>query len=531
MLLRLIGLAVQRSAYILRREKLFKNTVVGVIAQFITLFTGLVVQTVFVRCMIDEYLGARGLFTSVLSVLSLAELGIGTVLVYSMYEPIAQNDERKLIALIRLYRKAYNIVALAILVVGLVLVPFLPFLINDMDSVPHATLIYLLYLMNSVLSYIYIYKTSILNADQKGYIVNVYTAIFSLVQCVGQIAVLVITHNFFVYMVIQIACTVLKNVAVSIQAEKMYAFLKSKEKIDLSKKEKRAIFKNVFAMFNHRVGSTVLTSTDNIIISKFIGLVVCGYYYNFKLIVDTLNGFINQFFNSMLSSVGNMLVMESRETSYRTFKYLHFLSFWIYTFCTICFIEMVNPFVLIWLGDEKYLFDNFTVIMIGLNFYVIGIRKVPLVFKEAMGLLWNDRFKPIVESVLNIVISIVLIQSLGVAGIFFGTIISMVLTSLWVEPYVLFKYGFEMSTKEFWKRNIIYFIVSGITITLTHLAAQQLAFTGWADLLSKFGVCLIIPNVIILLLFFHTREFKDLMNAFGAILSKFFNRHKKTAVE
>lgn len=514
----------------MRAEKLLKNTVVGVLSQGIAAVTGAIVQFVFLKYMIQEYLGARGLFSSILEFLSLAELGIGLVLVYSMYQPIAEKDERKLIALTQFYRRAYNLIAGMIFGFGMCLMPFLPFFIEDMDAVPHARLIYFLYLVSSASSYLWVYKLSILNADQRVYIIHVYSLVFSLIQCAFQVVLLVTTHNFFAFLIIQTVCVVAKNILISRKAEKLYPFLKTKEKIKLSREEKNGIYKNVFAMFNHRVGATVLGSTDNLLISKFIGIIYCGFYSNFKMIIALMNSFINQFFNAMLSSVGSMNASESKETVYNTFKYLHFLSFWVYTFCTVSFIELANPVllkVLEMMGVEhveEYTFGFPTVLMIGLNFYVVGIRKVPLTFKEAMGLLWNDRYKPIIEALLNIVVSVACIRSMGIAGIFFGTIFSMAATSLWVEPLVLFRHGFQRSMGEFWRRNFVYLFFSGGLIALTHFVDTRFVLTGWTDVFAKLGVCLVIPNGIIAVCFCRTREFRELFRALGGILFK-----KKTA--
>lgn len=481
--------------------------------------------------MTKEYLGAKNLFSNILDFLSLAELGIGLVLVYSMYQPLAERNERKIIALTQFYRKAYRLIAAMVFGSGLCLMPFLSFFIEDMDRVPHATLIFFLYLVSSASSYFFVYKQSIINADQKLYICHIFGIVFSVVTCVIQVAVLVTTHNFFAYLIIQTVLGVLKNFLITRKAEKMYPFLNTKEKIPLTKEEKKTIYKNVFAMFNHRVGAVVLGSTDNLLISKFIGIIYCGFYGNFKLIVNLMSAFIGQFFNAMLSSVGNMTAMESKKTIYKTFLYLHFLSFWMYTFCTVAFIELSNPVlmeVLSLMGVEDaaaYGFTFPTILMIGLNFYVIGIRKVPLTFKEGMGLLWFDRYKPLVEALLNVIISVIAVQQIGIAGIFFGTIISMALTSLWVEPYVLFRHGLKLPMKEFWLKEFVYLFFSGVMIALTHCADELLVdgalhLTGWGAIFAKLGVCLVVPNALTALCFFRMKEFSQLFEAVAHIVFK-----------
>ena len=515
---------------------------IGVLSQAVSALTGAIVHLVFIKYMITEYLGAKSLFSNILDFLSLAELGIGLVLVYSMYQPIAEKNERKLIALTQFYRKAYHLIAVMVFCSGLCLIPFLSFFINNMDAVPHAQLIFFLYLVSSASSYLFVYKQSILNADQRVYIVHVFSLVFSIVQCVLQIIILVgrSRYSFFYYLIVQTVMVVLKNFLLTRKAEKLYPFLCSKEKILLTKDEKKAIYKNVFAMFNHRVGAVVLGSTDMLLISKFIGIIYCGFYGNFKLIVNLMTSFLSQFFNAMLSSVGNMTALESKETVYKTFKYLHFLSFWIYTFCTVAFIELANPvlmrfLVLMGIEDVKaYTFTFPTVLMIGLNFYVIGIRKVPLTFKEAMGLLWYDRYKPIVEAILNVVVSIAAIKSMGIAGIFFGTIFSMAATSLWVEPLVLFRHGLKRSMSEFWVKEFVYLTFSGAMIAITHyvdirLVDGMLNVSGWVEVLAKLGVCLVVPNVLTALCFCRMKEFGELFGAIGHIV--FRKNEQQEAIE
>ena len=517
----------------MRGEKLFKNTVIGVLSQAVSALTAAVVHLVFIRFMIKEYLGAKSLFSNILDFLSLAELGIGLVLVYSMYQPLAEKNERKLIALTRFYRKAYHLIAAMLFGSGLCLMPFLSFFIENMDEVPNARFIFFLYLVSSASSYLFVYKQSVLNADQRIYITHLFSLFFSIVQCVLQILILISgsPNRFFYYLIVQTALVVFKNFLLTRKAEQLYPFLNSREKILLTKDEKKAIYKNVFAMFNHRVGAVVLGSTDNLLISKFIGIVYCGFYGNFKMIVNLMTSFISQFFNAMLSSVGNMSAMESKDTVYKTFKYLHFLSFWMYTFCTVAFIELANPVlmqVLTLMGVKDVLSYGFTfptVLMIGLNFYVIGIRKVPLTFKEAMGLLWYDRYKPIVEAVINIVVSIAAIQSMGIAGIFFGTIFSMVVTSLWVEPLVLFRHGLKRSMGEFWVKESVYLTFSGAMIALTHyadiwLVENRLGLTGWGEILAKLGICILLPNALTAICFCRMKEYSELFGALNHIIFK-----------
>ncbi|MCM1159769.1 MAG: oligosaccharide flippase family protein [Roseburia sp.] len=495
------------------RAKIFlKNGIIILAAQIFTYLMDFLCRTVFIYTLSMEFVGIKGLFSNILSILALTELGVGTVLIYSMYKPIAQKDEEKLLALLGFYKKAYTLIACMVGGIGLLLTPFLPYLIKDCPDIKELPVIYLLYLCNSVFSYLFAYKLSILQADQKLYIITLLSSLISAAKNIVQIAALYLTGNFFVYLLIQLPFTLFNNLFISRQADKLYPFIKTKEKPVLPREEKKEILKNTFAMFNHRIGATILNSTDNLIISRFIGITAVAINDNYVLIVNMINFAVGQIFSALTAGVGNLNATESRETSYKVFKLLHFASFWFYSFCTICLFLLLNPFIeLIW--GKHYLFPLPVVAIICTNFYIVGIRKIPLVFKESMGLLWQDRFKPLLEAALNLVISVLAVQHFGVAGVFAGTFFSMVTTSLWVEPYVLFKYGLKMSWKEFWLTNAGYFSLSLFLVVITYFAGSLYHGTLLASFFYKIVICVLLPNILVLIFFCKTKVFKGLLDA------------------
>lgn len=465
-----------------------------------------------------EYVGVKGLFTNILSLLSLTELGISSVLVYSMYKPLAEKNEETLLALVGFYKKAYHLIACMIGGIGLILTPFLPYLIKDCPDLDGLYVIYLLYLANSVCSYLFTYKMSLFQAEQKLYVCTLSGCFFSTIRNIIQIVCLFLTHNFFLYLIIQIPFTLLNNLFLSKKAEKEYPFLKTKQFPALSKEEKNNLMKNTFAMFNHRIGATILGSTDNLIISKFIGITVVAINDNYSMITNMINQVMNQIFSALTASVGNLNATESKETSYKVFKTLHFAGFWFYSFCTICLFMLLNPFIeLIW--GKKFLFSLPVVTIICLNFYTVGIRKIPLIFKESMGLLWQDRYKPLIEAFMNLIISIIGVHYLGTVGVFIGTFISMVSTSLWVEPYVLFKHGFNMSWKEFWINNAKYLFIFLVLVMLTYFTGSLYQGILLFEFLYKLVLSILLPNIILLLLFHRSEEFKELLSSLNIKVS------------
>lgn len=503
------------------RTKIFlKNGFVILFSKLICYFIDFLCRTVLIHTLPQEYVGITGLFINILGVLSLSELGFGTVLVYSMYVPLAQNDEKKLLALTEFYKKAYRIISTTIGTVGVLLTPFLPYIINDCPDIPGLSVFYLLYLANMVSSYAFVYRQSLFMADQKLYVINFYSNLLRIIRTILQIVILIFTHSFLLYLLVLLPFTILTNVLLSWKAEKMYPFLKNADRnTTLTKAEKKSILKNVYAMFNHRLGGTILNSTDNLLISFFLGLtaVACNDSYNNLLLL--LRSILGTIFSSLNAGIGNYYATKTTEETYALFEVIHFAIFWFYTFCTTSLFLLSNPFIhYIW--GEQFLFPLPAVLLIAVNFYITGIRQPVITFKEAMGLMYQDRYKSIIEALTNLTLSVLLAKSLGVVGIFAGTLISMVSISMWVEPYVLMHYGFHKSTKTFWSKNIRYILVGSLCIALTWLCSLPFDLPLLALMGVRIVLCLTVPNVIFLLFFFKSTEFRMLVNILKQSLKK-----------
>lgn len=495
----------------MRTERFLQNSLVVMIRQIVSLIMNFTVRTIFIYTLGMKYLGISGLFSNVLSVLSLAELGLGTVLQYSMYKPMAEHDEEKLLALLTLYKKAYRIIAFVIAAAGLLLIPFLPRLIKGDYPENEILIYYLLYLFNTVASYFVVYKQSLLTADQKMYVASIYQAVIDVFKSVLQVILLFVFHNFLLYLLTDISATILRNILLVIKINRMYPFLRRKENYQLAAEEKKPIIRNVFAMFHHQVGSRVLTSTDNIVVSSSLGLLIEGIYDNHVLVVNTASTFLNYFYNVLTSEVGNIVATESREKVYRSYCCIYFASFWLYSFCCVCFAVLLEPLMVLWVGGENAL-GGWVPILLAVQFFIIGIRKTPLIFKEVMGLMWQDRLKPLVEAGINLVISLYLVHRIGVQGVIIGTIVSMISTSLWVEPYVLFKNGFKRPMTDFWKKFYLYLAGFLAIAAAVVFLCGKITLTGLGELIGKGGIILVCFNVLTVLLFFKTMEFKDIFN-------------------
>lgn len=496
-----------------------KNITISWVSQLILILSKFVMQTALVRLLTQEYIGLNGLFANILSVLSLAELGIGTAIVYSLYKPIAEDDSPSIIALMMFFKKAYILIGSIIIILGLSLVPFLDFFIREMPDIPNVRLIYILFVFNSAITYFFSYKSSFVIATQKSYIVNINHSLFALVLTTTQILVLYITRNYVLSLLVQFIVLVFENISIVKIANKKYEVLKSKHKYRLERNLKKQLIKNTGAMIFHKIGSIVVLSTDNIILSKFIGLGVVAQYSNYLLITTAVDRVISQMFKSITPSIGNLGVTANRDKQIEIFDIIFLVNFWIVISVTIILFNILNPFIEMWFG-EIYLLDKKIFAVILLNYYLFQMRKSVNTFKEALGLFWNDRYKPLFEAITNLVFSILLVQVLGTIGVFIGTTISTLATVFWIEPYVLYKYGFEESVGRYFSKYSKFTGIGIVLIILTTILCNLVTFSGWLGLGAKLLISVIAPNIILLLLLKNTNEVKYLFTTFTNLIPK-----------
>lgn len=492
----------------MRTERFVRNSLGAIIRQMTGLICNFICRTVFIYTLGMEYLGISGLFSNVLAMLSLAELGLGSVLQYSMYKPMAEKDEEKLLALLLLYRKAYRVIACVISAAGLALIPFLPLLIKE-DYSREILLYYLLYLVQTVSSYFLVYKQSLLMADQKIYVTALYQMAVLVVKCSVQVLILLLARNFLLYLLTDICAGIGKNLLLARKTDRMYPSLRKNGEGFLPPEERKSIYRNVYAMFYHRVGLRVVSSTDNIVIASRLGLVTEAIYDNHFLIINIANNFLEYVFTAVLAEVGNILAVEEKETVYRTFLRLYLAGFWLYSFCGVCFAALLSPFMALWVGRDATFGWQVTGLLAA-QFFLFGVRRVPVIFKETMGLVWQDRRKPLVESAINLGVSIWLAGKIGVAGVVVGTIVSMVTTSLWVEPYVLYHDGFHRPMREFWKLFVRYFLAfAGISGAVLFLC-MRIPAMGWVGLFLRGITALAAFQLLTAAVFWRNRQFREL---------------------
>jgi len=462
---------------------------------------------IFVRTLKAEYLGLNGLFTNMLSVLLLVELGVGEAIIYSMYKPLSEGNKKKLKALLSLYKKIYVSIGFFILIFGTLVTPFLGSFIKDMPIIDNIKLIYILYVINTGVSYFFSYKRSLLIADQKKYIESFYRYSLSLLRNICQIIILIYLKSFILYLIIQLVFTLIENILISRIVDRQYSYIREKNEEILNQDDKNLIIKNVKALIFHKFGGIIVMGTDNILISKFIGIIEVGLYSNYLLITSSLNQLIGMIFQSITASIGNLGVTENSEKRLEIFNVIDFAGFWIYAFSSISLAILFNSFLFHWIGEE-YLFDNKIVLLIVLNFYINGRRRSVLTFRDAFGLFWYDRHKPILESLVKITTSLIFVQFYGLKGIIISSIISNIFVCMWIEPFFLFKYGFQTSSRRYFFKYMESFLIFILIGSITWIVSSLISEPTLISFTYKIIVCTVIPNILLLLIYRKSNEIR-----------------------
>lgn len=495
----------------MRIKNSINNIIYGLGSQIVISLLGFLSRTVFINTLGNEYLGVNGLFSNILTMLSLANLGIGVSIVYSLYKPLATKDESKIKALMNFYEKIYRMIGIVVLVLGFSLLPFLNYFMKEPTTIPNIQLIYTLFVFNSGASYFFIYKSSIIVADQKNYIVTRINTIFSIITTVIQIVILIITKNFILSLSFQIIVTFIQNSYIAHVANKMYPYIKEKNNEKLDKRERKLIFKNLYALALYNLSGAIYNGTDNIVISSFIGVNMVGIYSNYYMIISSVKNVLGQVFNSLISSIGNLNATEDDDKKYFIFNTLYFMNFWIYGFSSICLITLLNPFITLWLG-EKYLLDFLIVFIIFIDFFTGGINSSSAVFKSSSGLFSYGKYGPIICVIINLGLSIILVKYIGVAGVLLGTLISRMATYSWIDPYVTYKFVLKKPLTIHFVKYAFYTLITIFTAFLTGLACKVFTTNTLTTLIGRGVFCLIITNVVFYSIFRKTEEFKYLQS-------------------
>lgn len=510
-----------------RTGQSMKNASFSMIAQLTQQVLRIIVRIVFIRAIGQELLGINSVFTEILTALQLVELGVGPAMAFSLYKPLAENDKEKVKSLMALFKKAYRAIGTVVLLLGIGFTPFYGFFIKDVPDIANLNIIYLIFVFDTAVSYFFSYYRTLLISDQKKYIDLSVQMIVIVIVSVLQIILITVTHSYMFYLCLQVIGTVSTNFIASKIAIKEYPYLKDKDVKKLDKETTGEIKKNIFAMVFHKVGTIVRDATDNLFISKYISLAISGVYSNYSMITKALSTLIGQLFNAVLSSVGNLNITSDDENKKRVFYNINYINFWIATFTACCFFVLAKPFILV-IADKSYLLDTFVVVLLALRFYLDIMRKTTWMFCEAAGVYWKGKSKPIWEALVNLVVSLILVKTIGISGIFIGTIITILVVDLPIEPYLAFKYVLNGGLAKYYLRYFVYLITFGIVSTVTYFACSIVTGTGIIALILKAIVALITSNIVFILCTLKTKELKYATGLVKSYTNKIIKRKEIT---
>lgn len=489
-----------------RTKNATRNIAWGIMERMLAVIFPFISRTVLIKVLGAEYLGLNSLFTSILQVLSISELGIGTAIVFSMYRPIAEDDEVTVCALLNFYRKIYYLIGTIILVCGLLIVPFLPRLIKG--DVPNGISIYVLYFMylaNTVVSfYLFAYKQALFSAYQRNDLISKRAMIISTTTQILQIILLLIFKNYYIYVIVIPLSTVVTNLANAYLAKKMFPKLKCAGAIPDDLKE--SLKRRIIGLVSFKIYGVIFTSVDTIVISAFLGLTQLAIYNNYYYIQTSIIGFLTIFTASITAGVGNKMVTNSKVDNYEDFKRLTFANGWLSSWCAVCLLCLYQHFMTTWVGPELT-FATPTMVLMVVYFLLPRITTMTFTYREAAGLWWEDRIRPLVSAVVNIVVNIVLVKIIGINGVIISTLLCTVCINIPWGSIILFKNYFKISPKEYFLKIIFYVVTTGIVGGVTYFICAFLPSIGWLYLFLKGAICVIVPNMLFYCFYRNKKEF------------------------
>lgn len=503
-----------------RTKKGIRNMAAGAATQIILNLLSFVTRTIFVKCLSKDYLGVEGLFSSVLTILSLAELGISSSLIYAMYKPAAENDRDQIKRLVNFYKIAYRYVVAVVFVVGFFLSFFLDYLVKDQPKITEdIQIIFWLFLFNTICSYLLAYKQSIIIVNQDKYVVSITKLFCKILQLSLQAILLWTTHAYYIYLFIQIIITILNNLIIAGYVNKKYPWLHKETKLKLPDNNRKELFKNIKALSISRVAGVVANGADNFIIAKILGITSVGIVSNYNMVFSAANSVIWGSLDNMIGNIGNFNANSTLEKRRKIFDEIYLVTYWFYTFLCVCLLVLINPFISLWLGDS-FTVGTFVVYVLVFNVYVNGMNYPLYSFRTTMGLFNKVKYSFVASAILNIVTSVLLGMQFGLMGVYIATPISRLLTSEFAEMRIVTKQILEKGVCWYIKRYIISGIVTVLIYGFTNFIVELIPFCGIVTFLGRIFVCVITCNLLLLLFFCRTKVFTSIYGRAKVLLSE-----------
>jgi hypothetical protein len=499
-----------------------KNITFGYVGQLATALMSFILRTIFIARLSRNLLGVNDLYSNILSLLSMAELGIGTALNFSLYAPVARKDTEKVKSYMQMYRKAYHTIAIVVAVIGLALTPFLKYFVKKPGeiTVRDMTLYYLIFLFNTVSTYFVSYKYSLVNAEQKNYIQTNINTITKIITVFFQIIILLVIPNLYLYLLADAAVQLIQKLFVNNYLNRLYPYLTDKNVTSLSTEEHSEIWRKTRALVLHKVGDVARLQTDTLIISSFIEVGMAAVVGNYTMVTGTIANFVNIIFNSVISGFGNLIATESKEKQFKTFKVYRFFASWVYGFSACGFFILLQPLIYLWIVQKygpDWMLGNLAVYLFLTDYYFKGDRIVLSNYKTAAGVFEQDKYLALIQGIVNLVLSIVLVQKIGLAGIYVGTVVSGLIANV-TKPIIIYKVCFDKSSISYFADSAKYIITEAATILALYMLGtvvmKNITFLTFA---MMFVIVTVVFNAVFWIIYHKTEEYDYLK---GIVLRK-----------
>lgn len=505
-----------------------KNLMSSIAMMTFSILVGFFTRKIFVDSIGVEYLGLNGLLSNILGVMTLLESGFSASVIYNMYKPMANDDRPRIIALVQLYKKVYRYIAIAVFVVALAIYPFLGIILKDSESLQNVTFVYFIFVLNTLIPYFTAYRWSVINVSQQYYKLTAINMINLIVLNALKVVVLLLLENYIAFLLVETTCAIGLNIAVTHKCNKLFPYLKTKIKHKVEPEVRKNIITNMKAIFLHALGGYFMHSTDNIVISSFVGVAIVGFYSNYTLLTSTLSQFLSQALTSMSDSVGNLIAKEDKDHIYDVFKSVLFINFILTSFGVVMLSTTLQPFISWWLGSE-YLLSSMALIIILTNYYLYGMRSAPYTFKTKAGIFTADRFTPLMQGIINLCLSLLLVRKFGLTGVLGATAISIICISWWQWPRLVYKHVFHKPLRRYFKRYFLYTGTMLLSIGISQLLCHLVVIPGFnmpfiINAIITFGVYV----GTYYLVFRHLSEYKILLEYIELLKIRIKGRFVKT---
>lgn len=517
-----------------RLQNTVLNQITGFGGEMVTYFLTFITRTVFIYTLGKDYLGIGGLFTNILTMLSLAELGIHEAMNYRLYRPLKENDQERLLILMTFYKRVYMMIGAVVFVIGLCIIPFLKVLIKDYSIFArlnlNAGLVFTLYLLHCACGYsFFAYKSAIVKAAQKGYYIDIVSTLGTIVTNIAEIVVLLVFRDYLLYAALLSGCSIFINFICAGVADKMFPFLRNRTDKGLSPIEKKDLFKDCGSITLFSLSSVVVKATDNLVLSAYIGLGIVGLYSNYLIIYNALKKVIKRLFRAAEASVGNLFADAEPQMKINMFFTLNFAMFLICGSVAGCVALLSDEFILAWIGDSFVIPRPFA-LLLGIELLIIGMKHILEQMRNVTGIFQKLKYRPLCECILNVVISIIGVQYIGICGVLLGTIISEVLTVFTIDPYIISKHGFNerKCINRYYAKGALYLLELAIAFVVCLLFCKHY-FTSfrWISWFIHATFSFNFIFVFILLCNYRTDEFKTLYRILTPKLKIILRKQRK----